>query len=446
MYKANQTTGAFSFKFRDALGLQVTKPTSAKISELADLIKELNDIKPNDNIIIFSSDPNYNLFSNEENEEFAIKTNNIKLVNETKLHFFNLVNFSLHDTSIPKTCSSSDNSTFLSKLVYKLKKMFESINNTQINENHYFYTNIGINTHLSSTKIKTMIYLRNVEHKTYEYIAQIIGTSRFTVSRILKQCENKPISECFKNIPPPHNVKISRSIKEGIRQFVKMRRGLVTAKTIRKFILEMYNIEVSHSAIYSTLKHRLKFSRRIGSTYVPWINSMRFKFCRYYFVMQYLNFIRNGFIPASLDECGLRQDRFDKFIYIEQGSKHPKSHPLTARQWNLLLGIKTIELHIGPTNQISFVVFMNEFLKSLQAQEKITLKKHFIILDNIGFHKTPIIKSLVTKFNIPLLFIPTYSSCLNPVEYVFHYVKETLNYSQTLTWYFILLKNTSLIE
>lgn len=447
LYKSSQTTMPFSFKFHDALGFQVARPASAKISEISDLVKELNNIKPNDNIIIFSSDPNYNLFANEENQELAINTKNMQLTNETKIHFYDLVNLSLHDPRMPKNCASSDNETFLSRLAYKLKKMLESLNNTQINEDNSFYTNIGINTRLSSTKIKTMLYLRNVENKTYEHIAQIIGTSRFTVSRILKQCRNKPISECFKNIQRPHNVKISRPISEGIRQFVKMRRGLVTAKTIKKFILEMYNIEVSYSAIYSTLKHKLKLSRRIGSTYVPWINSMRFKFCRYYFVTLYLDLIQRGFIPASIDESGLQQDRFDKFLYIESGSHHPKSHPLHARQWNLLLGIsldglKTFELHLGSTNQIHFLAFLNEFLKSLQAEEKKTLKRHFIILDNISFHKTLLIKSLVTKFNIPLLFIPTYSSCLNPVEYVFHFVKEALNYSQTLTWYFSLLKNT----
>jgi len=372
-YKAQLTTMPFSFNFHDPIGFQVARPTSAKIKEIAELIKELVIIKPNDNIMIFSSNPNYNLFEHAENLELAIKANNIQLSNETRQHFFNLVDLSMHDPGVPKTCTSSENITFLQKLIFKFKKIAESLNNTQIYESNYLYTDIGINTRLSNTKIK--------------------------------------------------------------------------ARIIRQFILEMFNIQVSYAAIYYTLKKKLKLYRRIGSTYIPWINSMRFKFCRYYFIMQYLDFIKRGYIPTSIDECGLQLDRVNRFVYVEQSSQHPKSHPLHARQWNLLLGIcldglKTFEVRLGPTNQISFMVFLNEFLKSLKEEEKKTLKKHIIIIDNLGAHKTLKIKSLATKFDIPLLFIPTYSSCLNPVEYLFHFVKEVLNYSQTITWYFKHHKNT----
>lgn len=71
-YKENLTTGAQSIQFHDVLNVQVARPTQAKLKELADLIKLVKNIIPSDEIFIFSSDPNYDLFSDQENELVAI--------------------------------------------------------------------------------------------------------------------------------------------------------------------------------------------------------------------------------------------------------------------------------------------------------------------------------------------------------------------------------------
>jgi len=446
-YKENLSTGAFSIKYHDILNVQVARPSSAKLIEVADLIRDTKNISPNDNIFIFSSDPDYNLFANQENETLAIQTKNMQLINDTRLHFDNILQQSLHDPKALKTCASSDDITFIRKLIYKFKKIIEDLNTINPNENKIAAENKGINTRLSNTKIKSILYMRNVQNKTFKQIAQIIGTSRFTVSRIVKQCENKPSYECIKNKQPPRNLKISPQICNAIRLFVKMHRGLVTTRKISDFIFDQFRVIVSKTAICYTLKTKLNFRKRIGSTYVPWLNSIRFKFCRYYFVFRYLDLIRQGFIPASTDECGLQRSEFEKYVWVERGSFNPRSHPLTNKQWNLMLGIsldgiKTVEFHLGPTNQVSFLIFLNEFLYRLKEKEKNTSLRHFIILDNLGLHKTILVKSLSTKYGIPFLFIPTYSSLLNPVEYLFHYIKTSLSYSSTLTWYFDYYKNT----
>jgi len=440
-YRLNKTTGTLCSKFFAAAPVIVARPNSAQVEKIQKLIQELKKLKPVEKVFIFTSEPDYEQFSAEENIVSAIILNNQRLFSESKSHFLDLVNRSIHNIQYFQTCYSSDDHTFLTRLIHKLKKQLKSVKTELINKPNFSEENKGINTRVSSTKIKTMIYLRNVENKTFSEIAKIVQTSRFTVSRILKQCKNKPISDCFQNIKIHKPKIISPQIVDAIRLFVANRRGLVSSKTISDFLNEKFSISVSRTTIYNVLKYKLNLRKRVGSTYVPWINSIRLKLCRYYFLQKYLEFIKQGFIPACLDESGIQISEFDKYVWVEKGSYSPKSHPLLRKQWNLLLGIsldgfKNVELHLGSTNQVSFLAFLNEFLYCLKTQEKITFKKYFLILDNATFHKTHLIKSLSSKFEIPFLFIPTYSSFLNPVEYMFNYIKSSLNYCPTLTWHF----------
>jgi len=157
--------------------------------------------------------------------------------------------------------------------------------------------------------------------------------------------------------------------------------------------------------------------------------------------LKYLEFIDQGYIPSTLDESGVQKGEFDKFVWVPRGAIAPKSHPLQSKVWNLLLGVTLdgiieTELHLESTNQINFLVFLESFLNRLRIAETDSHKKYFIILDNVAFHRTQLIKALATKYKIPFLFIPPYTSVLNPVEYIFNYIKSVLNYSETLTWYF----------
>lgn len=53
-------------------------------------------------------------------------------------------------------------------------------------------------------------------------------------------------------------------------------------------------------------------------------------------------------------------------------------------------------------------------------------KGTFLILDNAAFHKSLKTKELVEKFGCHLLFLPTYSPDLNPIEHWWHKIKSIL--------------------
>jgi transposase len=62
--------------------------------------------------------------------------------------------------------------------------------------------------------------------------------------------------------------------------------------------------------------------------------------------------------------------------------------------------------------------------------EKMLLKKlkpgQFVVMDNIAFHKQPIIKSLIESRGAKVVFLPPYSPDLSPIEKMWSKVKEII--------------------
>ncbi len=68
----------------------------------------------------------------------------------------------------------------------------------------------------------------------------------------------------------------------------------------------------------------------------------------------------------------------------------------------------------------SFVV--SAFLKELSAYYPD--KKHFVIADNVAYHKSQGGKDFPLPENIELFFLPAYSPDLNPIERLWKYFKD----------------------
>ena len=74
----------------------------------------------------------------------------------------------------------------------------------------------------------------------------------------------------------------------------------------------------------------------------------------------------------------------------------------------------------GGCNSDVFNTWLEEVL--LPALPKGT----FLIMDNAAFHKSAKTKELIEKFGCHLLFLPTYSTDLNPIEHCLHKIKSIL--------------------
>jgi transposase len=71
--------------------------------------------------------------------------------------------------------------------------------------------------------------------------------------------------------------------------------------------------------------------------------------------------------------------------------------------------------HQGPVNANVFL----GFLKVLNLQ-----KDDVLLMDNVPFHKSPIVKRFYQEVGVKLLFIPPYSPWFNPIELCFSIIKR----------------------
>jgi transposase len=64
-------------------------------------------------------------------------------------------------------------------------------------------------------------------------------------------------------------------------------------------------------------------------------------------------------------------------------------------------------------NSFTFVMFLSSLLDKLDQN-----KRYVFILDNVGFHKTDVVKNFIDKYykNVKVVYLPPYSPELNPIE------------------------------
>jgi hypothetical protein len=69
-----------------------------------------------------------------------------------------------------------------------------------------------------------------------------------------------------------------------------------------------------------------------------------------------------------------------------------------------------------PFNANLFYVFLNDFMNQLEAT---VINDAVFIMDNVMFHKVGYINAEVIRRGFSIMFLPTYSPFLNPIENMF---------------------------
>jgi len=138
-----------------------------------------------------------------------------------------------------------------------------------------------------------------------------------------------------------------------------------------------------------------------------------------------------GYEIVSIDEASFQINTNYKRIWFLKGEK-PKRAFFWSNKKLTVFGALTnsSEFYYDFYNSQNSLMFCH-FLRSLFAWLKPN-KKYVLILDNAGFHKTDIVKSLIEEYNgwIVVEHIPPYSPELNPIETCWKVTKNTVTKSQ----------------
>lgn len=191
----------------------------------------------------------------------------------------------------------------------------------------------------------------------------------------------------------------------------------------KKDILSQLDIKPSISTIHNVLK-RCKISRRrFDKTGKVCCDKTSEAF------LERENEFKESFLASNydeivcIDETGFCNIGNPVYGYFQRGKQPTIPSNKSRVKRNIVMAITSndvIDFTISqkPYNSTTFLQFIESLIPKLPQTTK------YLLMDNVAFHRSKVLKEVVDKSGLELLFIPPYSPQYNPIEEVFADVKR----------------------
>ena len=199
----------------------------------------------------------------------------------------------------------------------------------------------------------------------------------------------------------------------------------VTLLELKHLLKKHHQVSLSTETIRRAL-HVLKIKRKRSKTTV--LKSKTYWNClqkkRAIFLESY-----RAIDPAQIvavDETAIHENLYPLYGYAKAGKRlHVPIRQMRSKKHSLVMAMSSIRIeyveHLeGSYNGKHFLSFLERLIARLEPRGS----KYTILMDNVAFHKTKLVQSLIREAGHRLLFTPPYSPDTNPIENVFSLVKH----------------------
>lgn len=239
--------------------------------------------------------------------------------------------------------------------------------------------------------------------------AVILQVSHSTVSRWLKSPERKQYSRSTVS----KTNQIIHTIKTAI-----LSNPFISLVALQKLIEDMFKFTVSKELIrtaISSLNYSKKNAKFFGAPKNLEEKTKAFISKRDEYVSKQFNFF-------SLDETSFGRNTKSVKGYSLKGQplKLPKSVPnITTTSFVVVASKDGIIEKMQSKKSFNTTTFL-DFLKTITFP-----KNSVLLLDNVAFHHSKVVKSFAEEQGLVLLYTPPYSPWFNPIEGIFSIVKRS---------------------
>ena len=228
------------------------------------------------------------------------------------------------------------------------------------------------------------------------------------------------------------NKKVTEPIELFIMDTIR-RNPIITVKTIKFKILELFGVELHKSTIYSVLKHN-KFTYKCTkkNTNPNSIEEQRLQLQRVKSVIDYVN-IDN---IVSIDETSIELSSKPSRGWSLKGTKcniRDSGKKIIKKKYSLVMAVsnsKIIDFHIKKKS-IKGKDYL-KFLKKLKRRDP--NGNNTYLMDNCTAHRSNDLMQYYKEQKMHVLFNVPYHSETNPIETVFSILKNTLNRTKNDTY------------
>ncbi len=133
--------------------------------------------------------------------------------------------------------------------------------------------------------------------------------------------------------------------------------------------------------------------------------------------------------PVYIDESGFSETDFRRYAYAPKGVRVEAKVPSHRYKTTTLIAARFQECFTAPVlfegscDAVAFNTWLSEMLCPLLDDS------HVLIMDNASFHKGSETEALIRGSGASLLFLPSYSPELNPIEKDFANIKRIRQYN-----------------
>jgi transposase len=244
-------------------------------------------------------------------------------------------------------------------------------------------------------------------------VSQLINVSKSTIHRWVCGIFNKRVNDA-------HNIERMIDI---IKTKVK-KNPFVTINCIRNSITKQLSVTYSRSFIHTVMVRTMNLSYKKASKVNIPSNKQRLVAHQrsYYRKIRQLN--KKDII--YVDETGFYSTMVPVYGWGTKGEPLIVKQKLGNKKVSMIMAISHRRILLAKkctssVNQVVFADFMRELLKDRTGKT--------IVMDNVAFHKTRMVRDIVCANN-HLLFTPPYSPWCNPIEEVFGTIKNHVRQSK----------------
>ena len=232
-------------------------------------------------------------------------------------------------------------------------------------------------------------------------------------------------------VPAPRRIrfaKLHQRAKDFINYFLERGPSVITARMVRKALLEEVKLTVSLKLIRCYLKERLNCSYKTVNKAPPRTYFHSSKLQRQFAAAEYIRLLQDHRRIINIDESVLNSTDPRSKGWSKLREKALAVDIERLPNLNIIAGVSNMgefffTVNRGKTNSLTFKLYLLRLIQVLTEQDPGWRTKTVLMLDNAPYHRSKLLMNFYKALKLPVMFLGPYQFDMAPVEKFFSYLK-----------------------